>query len=798
MYPAANSISLIRKVSTQGRIILHTKYIITSNQKEYIIDGSMIDLVDHIIVRNITDYTKLTDISRDRLGTTINDCHVTQLDEIFQPEVGNAVSRSSLLPTFLESGVLSLELFIEYCKSIHHGSPPKLPHWDTLDVSLIIPTFNHWDYTRLCINSILETTRTSTLRFEVILADDCSTDDTIHAQQDYPFLRIIKTSNNMGFLRNCNHAAQFALGKYLVILNNDTVVLPGWMDMLYKVMEEEQTAAIVGSKLLYPNSTIQEAGGILWNDGTASNCGRGHNKNSIGFNYLRDVDYISGTSIMIRKSFWDGVKGFDEYYDNGCCEDSDLAMTARAKGYCVLYQPKSEVVHFESISYTDDGINKNHTYQIKNIERFRNKWKKELTSYHCPVGTPEHIGIMNAQRRVSNDAISRKESGRLNILYFSPFPSHPNSHGNQSTIQEFGLRFQAMGHKVHFVLLQSNNYTLKHQREMRECWDTFDILPNNHPLSARDNVIPFDGWYEPGLGDSIRYLCAKYEIDIVFCSYVFQSKLLEFVSPQILKVIDTHDKMGNRYEMLRANGQPLEFFSCTPEEEGEYLRRADVVVARRQEEADYFDSVTGLATAIVIPHIEPPRFIKKHFSILKIVGLVASANRINLVIIRDFLMAITQHLHSYKCECPFEIHVAGQVKDLLPTLPHEESEVFFAPWVKMIGFVPDIATFYESMDLIISPVTMGTGINVKTVQAMAFGMPLLSTAWGVKGIETGDPMHLFQDIDSLVKHLFLLGNSPDELERLSELSRNRYMSFYEQSLEGFSQLFAHPKLKPNA
>ncbi|MFZ4701687.1 MAG: glycosyltransferase, partial [Candidatus Methylumidiphilus sp.] len=187
------------------------------------------------------------------------------------------------------------------------------------------------------------------------------------------------------------------------------------------------------------------------------------------------------------------------------------------------------------------------------------------------------------------------------------------------------------------------------------------------------------------------------------------------------------------------------------------------------------------------------RFVSKHFSSLNNLGLVASANRINLIIIRDFLMAMEKRLNGDPC--PFVIHVAGQVKDMVAHLPLEESAVFYLPWVRMLGFVPDIVGFYESLDLVVSPVTMGTGINVKTVQAMAFGMPLLATAWGVKGIETGDPLHLHQNLDELVSSIFMLKDNPEKLEQLAALSRRRFGLFYEQSLDSIRQLFAHPKLK---
>jgi glycosyltransferase involved in cell wall biosynthesis len=251
--------------------------------------------------------------------------------------------------------------------------------------------------------------------------------------------------------------------------------------------------------------------------------------------------------------------------------------------------------------------------------------------------------------------------------------------------------------------------------------------------------------------------------------------------------------MGNRYEMLRANGESImEFFSCTPEEEGAYLRRADIVVARREEEARYFDSVTGRNTAIVIPYIEDPHFLVKTFSDLRNIGMAASANRINLAITRALLDAIDSHLQGR--DCPFTVHIAGQVKDMVLDQPTCAASILRKPWVRMHGFVPDIAKFYYDMDLIVSPATMGTGINIKTVQAMAFGMPLVTTACASKGIETGDPMHSHTHMDALAITILSLINRPDELQRLAAVSRARYTTFYQSSLATMREIFAHPKV----
>jgi GT2 family glycosyltransferase len=707
---------------------------------------------------------------------------------------GEAANRSSLLAVLDVAGVLPISLFSDYCKALAPRSVPFPDPQTVVDVSIIVPVYNQWQLTRACLNSILETNLYDGICCEIILADDGSSDETVQAAQLYPGLKVVRTEKNVGFLRNCNNAARHARGRHILFLNNDTVVLPGWLVHLYRTLEDDDSVAIAGSKLLYPDGLIQEAGGVLFTDGTAQNVGRGYARHTPVFNIKRETDYISGASILVRKSFWDAIGGFDVRYKHAYCEDSDLAMTARSCGLRVVYQPASEVVHFEHQTYADQAPSHNTSLQRENIQRLVEKWHDILQRDHCPV-VPWQLAASRAERAVPPSALARRREGRLNILYFSPFPSHPATHGNRATISEFARCFREMGHKVHFVLLQSNEYNTSDLQDMREAWDTLDVLPYNKPMLADGRPIPFDGWYEDGLGESIRCLCQRYGIDVVFCSYVFQSKLLEFVPSYILKVIDTHDKMGDRYEMLRKNGQPLEFFSCTPQEEGKYLRRADVVVARREEEASYFDSVTGQHTAVVIPHVEAPRFLNKTFEHMHNVGILASANQINLAMVRECLEAIHRRLAG--AACPFTVHVAGQVKEMVDRLSRREQSIFHRPWVRMHGFVEDIGTFYADMDLILSPVTMGTGINVKTVQAMAYGMPVLTTLCGSKGIETGDPMHSHVDLDALSASLMTILKNPSALSRLAALSRERYERFYEAGMHAMRSLFRHQKLLPS-
>lgn len=704
----------------------------------------------------------------------------------------DSANRSSFLRVLERADVLPLDLYIKHCQQAAPEAFPLLEAHAPVDVSIIVPVYNKWALTRACLNSLLIAGRATGLRYEVIIADDGSDDETLQAGELYPNLKVVRTSRNSGFLMNCKHAAAHACGRHILFLNNDTVVLPGWLEPMVRALDEDPRIAIAGSRLLYPDGSIQETGAVLFSDGSAGNIGRGHARQTRLYSLSREVDYATGASMLVRGAFWREIGGFDGRYMPAYCEDSDLAMTARERGYRVVCVSNSQVIHFEHGSYAAESAAQPKALASVNGAKFLAKWAETLEARHKPVGTPTDIAAAYAERQPSLTALERRRTGKLNVLYFSPFPSHPDNHGNQATIQAFGRHFRELGHKVHFALLQSHIYNASALAQMDAAWDSLDILPNQCELGSNGKSIPFDGWYEEGLGQHIRVLCDTYDIDVVFCSYIFQSRLLDYVPVHILKVIDTHDKMGDRYEMLRKNGQPLEFFSCTPEEEGGYLRRGDIVVARRAEEAAYFNSVTKRNSAIVIPHVEEARFLDRSFDKLTDVGMVASANRINLAITLQLLQAIDTQVGG--AACPFTLHIAGQVRDLITTLPEEDQALFARPWVKLHGFVIDIGAFYRTLDLVISPVTMGTGINVKTVQAMAYGMPLLTTRWGGKGIETGHKFHDHENLDALVATLIAFAADPSALEQLAEVSRHRYQVFYDDSISAMASMFSAVKM----
>ncbi|MBQ8212839.1 MAG: glycosyltransferase, partial [Clostridia bacterium] len=162
-----------------------------------------------------------------------------------------------------------------------------IPQWEEPQVSIIIPVYNQFEFTYRCVESILR--NTDNVTYEILIANDCSTDLTTRIEEILPGVRCMTNPENLRFLRNCNNAAKHAVGKYVLFLNNDTQVQPNWLEPLITLIESADDIGMVGSKLIYPDGKLQEAGGILWRDGSAWNYGNGQNPAQPEFNYVKQV-----------------------------------------------------------------------------------------------------------------------------------------------------------------------------------------------------------------------------------------------------------------------------------------------------------------------------------------------------------------------------------------------------------------------------------------------------------------------------------------------------------------------------
>lgn len=270
---------------------------------------------------------------------------------------------------------------------LHHAVDPRLidiPCGANPTVSIIIPTYGSVDYTLACLTSIAAHPPRAVI--EVIVVDDATPDSSTACLADIPGIRLVINQRNLGFLISCNVAARVAVGEFVLFLNNDTQVQQGWLDALLAPFHRNADIGAVGSKLLYPDGRLQEAGCIIWDDGSGWNYGRLDDPDRFVYNYRRDVDYCSAASLMVPRALFLRVGGFDEIYAPAYCEDSDLAFKLRAQGYRVVYQPRSRVVHYEGISHGTALTGGVKAFQVRNQAIFLARWECVLSQEQLPNG----------------------------------------------------------------------------------------------------------------------------------------------------------------------------------------------------------------------------------------------------------------------------------------------------------------------------------------------------------------------------------------------------------------------------
>ena len=220
--------------------------------------------------------------------------------------------------------------------------PNKKP--STTLASVIIPVRNGADDLPACLDALLAQSYPAV---EIIAVDDASTDasaELIAAR--YPQVKLIRHADNVGFGGACNAGLAAAQGDPLVLLNQDTAVRPDWLAALVDVLQSTPDVGIAGSKALYPDGTIQHAGGVIDERGNGTHRGVGAAE-SDAFDQLADMDYVTGASLALRRAVYTQIGGLDEGFAPVYFEDVDLCLRARAAGWRVVYAPESVLVHHE-------------------------------------------------------------------------------------------------------------------------------------------------------------------------------------------------------------------------------------------------------------------------------------------------------------------------------------------------------------------------------------------------------------------------------------------------------------------
>jgi O-antigen biosynthesis protein len=219
------------------------------------------------------------------------------------------------------------------------------------EVSVILVLFNRAELTFACLRSIRETAAGA----EVIIVDNNSSDDTPRLVERLDGVRVIRNPENRHFLRAVNQAAEQARGKYLLLLNNDSQLLPGTLRAAIDTLRQDAGVGAVGGRIVLLDGTLQEAGSIVWRNASCLGYGRGDNPFSSPYMFRRDVDYCSGAFLLTPREVWQRLGGFDEMFNPAYYEETDYCMRLWEHGLRVVYEPEAAVLHYEFASSTSSS-----------------------------------------------------------------------------------------------------------------------------------------------------------------------------------------------------------------------------------------------------------------------------------------------------------------------------------------------------------------------------------------------------------------------------------------------------------
>jgi GT2 family glycosyltransferase len=304
---------------------------------------------------------------------------------------------------FAQSARIVLE---EYLAS---GARLVIPTSDKPLVSVVLVVCNRAELTLPCLRSLAEQRG---IRFELIVVDNASTDRMGTLFDRVDGARILRNSENLYYVHAVNQGAALARGSYVLLLNNDAILLPGTLSTLADTMESSSDIGVVGGKMVFLDGRLQEAGSIIWNDGTCFGYGRGDHPLAPPYMYRRDVDYCSGALFLTRKDLFDRLGGFAEDFSPAYYEETDYCMRIWGAGFRVVFEPRASILHYEFASRTPEEASQLQSrHRRVFVERNRVRLKAHHPSSEGNIILARHAGPPRQRVLMIDDRVPHPHLG---------------------------------------------------------------------------------------------------------------------------------------------------------------------------------------------------------------------------------------------------------------------------------------------------------------------------------------------------------------------------------------------------
>ena len=560
--------------------------------------------------------------------------------------------------------------------------------------SVIIPANENVELTEICLDSIHSIKSVSP--FEVILVDDCGSENYKQFESVYPHFKVIQNKTKQGTVRSANLGAAEARGEFLLFLKNNTEVMVWWLDELTTALYNHPEAGMIGSQLIdFHTARIYECGCRICKNGDIVLLGQGEYPEHQDHSYFQEVDVCSSASFIIRRKLFEETGGFNAIYSPEGFEDHELGVLLKKKGYKNYAAPHSRAVYFSK----DPADSSNNGQYEKNHTLFMSRWQEYLQENAIYDSFEDVRNFKGDKERIlyidAETPMADRGSGGMDAIFFMEYMIKRNYQ-----VIFYGEYTQGYHPKYTGILLRMGVQCI--YEPFLKIWDY--VAHNGHTLSY------------------------------IFVSRIYQARsfdwLLKPYCPQagyIFNTVDLHFVRENLEADLRIDDLGRKRAAYTKQCELTVASFADATIVISSKEKSLLENEYGLSRIYHIPQVRElyPRAAHTHRQGAVFIG---SAHKPNIDALLYFYNEILPLLKE-------DIVVTIVGESLRSAIENSEfhRHLLYCKQFKFAGFVQDLSTVLDSAKITVAPLRYGAGTKGKVASSMAYGVPCVSTVFGTEG-----------------------------------------------------------------
>ena len=603
-------------------------------------------------------------------------------------------------------------------------------------VSVVIPTLDHAGDVIRCLESIASSKDSTPC--EILLIDDGSSQEDADLFALPRGLRVVRNDPNRGFAQSCARGVEVSSAPAVMFLNNDTEVLPGWLDHSTSLLlDDTRHAGAIGTMVLAADLVLQDAGCQLVGEGWPVQVGRWENPMDATYNLVRPITYGSGCSLLVSREAFDAVGGFDPQFEPAFFEENDLCRMIAGAGYEVLYEPGAVVIHREGSTLGRQGTEEREVLFQRQAERYLAKWEGVATDLP-PRGT-----------RPFDLVFAEPFKGKCVLVIDHRLPE-PNHDSGSLRMTQILLELKRQGRTP--VVLSASDF----------------VRASSAALLTRAGIGVLTTHLEdPEVSEILRRVLPEVEFVIVSRPHVALAALpmlreLYPDTPVVFDSVDSHTLRAERRHALESTEDSARAIQVARLAERSILEQADVAIALSlEDQAALADLCDTPPPFVLLPNIHPalaPASGPEQRQGLLFVGGYEHDPNVDGAIwfVSEVLPRVTAQVGE------IEVILAG-------SKPTAEVLDLRSDSVAVPGWIEDLGPLYEGARVAIAPLRFGAGVKGKVGEALAFGLPMVSTTIGAEGmgLTPGEDIEVADDPQSFADAVVRLLRDDEHWRRLS-------------------------------